>query len=124
MLMVVTGEGAILLSRRPARGVWGGLWSLPEFKDTDSAIAWATDRLGVDAPTLEALPAIRHSFTHFDLNILPLRLQVARPADAVAEEGYVWYNTRAPAKLGLAAPVSALIAAHGAADDKDFPGEA
>jgi A/G-specific adenine glycosylase len=124
MLMAVSTDGAVLLSRRPARGIWGGLWSLPEFKDTDSAAAWATERLGVGAPRLEPLPAIRHSFTHFDLDILPLRLKVERPADAVAEEGYVWYNTRAPAKLGLAAPVSALIAAHGAANDEGFPGEA
>jgi A/G-specific adenine glycosylase len=124
MLMAVSAEGAVLLSRRPARGIWGGLWSLPEFKDTDSAAAWATEKLGVDEPVLEAMPSIRHSFTHFDLDILPLRLKVGRPADAVAEEGYVWYNTRAPAKLGLAAPVAALIAAHGAAHDEDFPGEA
>jgi A/G-specific adenine glycosylase len=123
MLMVVTEEGAVLLSRRPARGVWGGLWSLPEFKDIDSAIAWATERLHVDEPTLETLPVIRHSFTHFDLNILPLRLKVARPADAVAEEGYVWYNTRAPAKLGLAAPVSALITTHVAAGADRTRGE-
>jgi len=112
MLMAVSTDGSVLLARRPASGVWGGLWSLPEFKDTDSATAWATERLGAGGPVLEALPSIRHSFTHFDLDILPLRLRVERPADAVAEEGYVWYNTRAPAKLGLAAPVAALIEAH------------
>ena len=124
MLMAVTAAGEVLLSRRPARGIWGGLWSLPEFKDTDSARAWITDRLNLENPELQGLPALKHSFTHFDLNILPLRLKVNAAPTVVAEEGYVWYNTGAPAKLGLAAPVSALIAAYVAPDAEDFAGEA
>jgi A/G-specific adenine glycosylase len=112
MLMVVGDEASVLLARRPARGIWGGLWSLPEFVDTEDAAAWVAERLAVNDAEFESLPAIRHSFTHFDLEILPLRLRLDRPVDAVAEEGYVWYNTRAPAKLGIAAPVTALIGAH------------
>jgi len=123
MLLAVTPGGEVLLSRRPSRGVWGGLWSLPEFKDTDSARAWIMDRLDLEHPELQGLPALKHSFTHFDLNILPLRLKIEAPPAAVAEQGYVWYNTRAPAKLGLAAPVTALIEAYVAPDEDESAGE-
>ena len=109
MLMAVDDEGSVLLARRPVRGLWGGLYSLPEFTGPEAAAAWATERLGIADPVVEELPMLRHSFTHFDLEIIPLRVRVHAPASSVAEEGYVWYNSRAPAKLGLAAPVAALI---------------
>jgi len=109
MLVAVDGEARVLLEQRPARGIWGGLWSFPEFRDVDAATAWAAAHLGVHAGTPEPWPPLRHSFTHFDLDIVPLRLLLPRTAPAVAEPGHVWYNHRAPTKLGIAAPVAALI---------------
>ncbi len=109
MLAAVDNEGSVLLEQRPARGIWGGLWSCPEFPDVDAATAWAVARFGEQACVLEPWPPVRHAFTHFDLDIVPLRLRLPGAAPAVAEPGYVWYNHRAPAKLGLAAPIAALI---------------
>jgi len=112
MLLLVDGEGSVLLAQRPARGLWGGLHGLPEFVETESAEAWVAQRFGVADPRFEELPVLRHSFTHFDLDIVPLRLRLPGTVPSVAEEGYVWYNSRAPAKLGIAAPVAALIRQH------------
>jgi len=117
MLMLVAEDGSVLLARRPSRGLWGGLHGLPEFAENESAAAWVTQWFGVADPQFEELPALRHSFTHFDLDIVPLRLRVGASTSSVAEEGYVWYNSRAPAKLGLAAPVAALIREHAGAED-------
>jgi len=117
MLLLVAEDGGVLLEQRPARGLWGGLYSLPEFAENESAAAWVTQRFGIADPQFEELPALRHSFTHFDLDIVPLRLRLRAPVASVAEEGYVWYNSRAPAKLGLAAPVAALINTHAAPVD-------
>jgi A/G-specific adenine glycosylase len=111
MLMAVSDDGHVLLGKRPARGIWGGLFSLPEFTEPAAAAAWAVERLGVADPRIEELPVMRHSFTHFDLDIMPLRLRIPEPVAGVAEEGFVWYNSRAPAKFGLAAPVATLIRA-------------
>ena len=118
MLLVVREDGTVLLAQRPPSGLWGGLWSLPGFPSAADAAAWAAGTLGQAESVLEALPALRHGFTHFDLDIVPLRLRLSRAPDSVADAGYVWYNSRAPAKLGLAAPVAMLIRAYaGAADD-------
>ena len=113
MLLAMHDDGSVLLSQRPARGIWGGLWGLPQFESRDAAEAWAAERLGQHEPELETLPTLRHSFTHFDLDIVPLRLRVPGPAPAVAEAGQVWYNPGAPAKLGIAAPVTTLIQEYG-----------
>ncbi len=109
MLIAVGENGAVLLEQRPARGLWGGLWSLPEFADEAAAAALCSARLGIAEPTLEQQPVLRHVFTHFDLDILPLCVR-CQPGGALMDgPGYLWYNSRAPQRLGLAAPVAGLI---------------
>jgi A/G-specific adenine glycosylase len=108
LLVVLREDACVLLEQRPAGGLWGGLWSFPEFAVTEAATDWSRQRLGVREPRLEAWPTLRHSFTHFDLELRPLLLRLGEAA-ALQGPGYVWYNSRAPAKVGLAAPVSRLI---------------
>jgi A/G-specific adenine glycosylase len=108
MLMIVHGD-EVLLEQRPPSGLWGGLWSLPEVDDEDAAVDWCARVLG-EAPTrIEALSAFRHTFSHFHLDITPMRVTVNNPARGVMEGGrYLWYNG-ARHSLGLAAPVQRLI---------------
>jgi len=109
MLLLSDAQGAVLLERRPPRGVWGGLWCPPELGEASPA-EWARTMLGTRVHDLPPLPPVRHGFTHFELEIAPLRAQLAERTDAVMEPGrWVWYNAGSPAKLGLAAIVSRLI---------------
>ncbi len=119
MLLAVRDDASVLLERRPAAGLWGGLWGLPQFADTAGAAGWSRKHLRLRSARFRAGETVRHSFTHFDLDIVPLELRVPGPGVVMDGEGYVWYNSRAPAKLGLAAPVAALIRARaGAARDR------
>ena len=111
MLLASDLEGRVLLEQRPARGIWGGLWSLPQFQNEAAARLAASRRLC--EPDVDARPmsAVRHVFTHFDLEILPLRVKCSGPATAVADTtgANLWYNPREPQRVGLPAPVKALI---------------
>ena len=109
MVVALNGAGEVLLERRPDSGVWGGLWCLPEFASATAARAFVRNSLGGCAATPERLAAIEHAFTHFDLSITPLLVRCARPACAVQEGGSLWYNIRAPARIGLPAPVASLL---------------
>ena len=104
------GPGRVLLERRPESGVWGGLWCLPEFSTASAATAFIRDTLGV----LEALPAplaaLEHAFTHFDLTITPLLVQCTGTTRFVEEGRSLWYNLSEPARIGLPAPISTLLA--------------
>ena len=107
-------DGPVLLEARPPEGIWGGLHGLPEFDDADEIDAWIVRHLtGVAGPGI-AWPAYHHAFTHFDLELRPLVLECTGLVETVTEtDRYRWYDPRDPARIGLAAPVSALIAAVG-----------
>ncbi len=61
-------------------------------------------------PPIELEP-FRHGFTHFQLDITPVRYFVARTVPTVADSGrWLWYSIADPAEVGLAAPVRKLLA--------------
>lgn len=103
-------DGAVLLERRPPTGIWGGLWTFPQFEEHDAALAWMEQHVGDGPLTSQALPVYSHSFTHFDLTLQPILVRDVRERLAVAEaDRYCWYDVRQPAKIGLAKPAVDLI---------------
>ncbi len=113
MLLCADGAGRVLLEKRPPSGIWGGLWSLPECGDREQLDAFC-DRHGA-CVTGEWQP-LRHSFTHFHLDITPV--EVAMPGErAVRESGQqLWYPLDHSVTVGMAAPVKKLLERAGAAD--------
>jgi A/G-specific adenine glycosylase len=106
MVLALAAGGEVLLQRRPQRGVWGGLWCLPEFLSAPAAEAFVRAELASTAG-IRPLPAVEHAFTHFDLTITPL-LVPCGSAGAASGQG-LWYNIRAPARVGLPAPITTLL---------------
>jgi A/G-specific adenine glycosylase len=110
MLIVRAGDGAVLLQRRPAAGVWGGLYSFPELGDDESARQWCQRRLGVRDGRGDALPPVTHAFTHFELKISPVLVRIAtRPAAVMEGEEWLWYKPGESRQVGLPAPVARLL---------------
>ena len=111
MIVVVDQRGAVLLERRPAQGIWGGLWGLPEIESGGDPAAWCPAELGCAARLVEEWPPLRHGFTHFELDIRPVLVRVGAVPPRVSDAGRrVWYRATEPARLGLAAPVKTLLA--------------
>ena len=110
-LVLRRGESLLLAQRAPT-GLWGGLWGFPEFTNAAAATREARSRGAAPKARARRLEVIVHEFTHFTLRITPLLHEVPdeQAADGVMEGGgETWYNSRRPAKLGLAAPVTALV---------------
>ena len=98
----------VLLERRPAPGIWGGLWSPPQFKDESAALEWCGRELG-SIELAERLEPIDHAFTHFDLRLNPLRVR-CQPLPVVREaQDRLWYALNAPPRVGLPQPIVALF---------------
>ncbi len=110
MLLIRNERGEVLLEQRPPSGIWGGLWGLPECDPDLPAEELELAALGLTLETGSPRKVIRHSFTHFHLDITPIPAQVRAPLDAVMDnDRLVWYNPDQPRALGLAAPVKKLI---------------
>jgi A/G-specific adenine glycosylase len=108
-VLLIERAGAILFEKRPAAGIWAGLWSLPELA-VDSDVARACKaRFATDIVVGEALEPIEHGFTHFRLTIHPQRIAVRTwPARAEAP-GVVWLTRDDALAAALPAPIRTLI---------------
>jgi A/G-specific adenine glycosylase len=104
MLFAHRADGSVHLVQRPASGVWGGLWSPPEFASRAAAERSLTRAAGLH----EGEPLL-HVFTHFDLRIHPLWVRVDAPAGVAEQEAGLWYNAARPARIGLPRPVAELL---------------
>ena len=99
----------ILLEKRPPVGIWGGLWSLPEFDDFEQVEAWCSLR-SIKLMETKALPSQRHTFSHYHLDYIPLLASTENPTNCVMEVGgAVWYKTSEIHLLGLPAPIKRLL---------------
>ncbi|MEO6364962.1 MAG: A/G-specific adenine glycosylase [Luteimonas sp.] len=103
-------EGRTLLQRRALTGVWASLWSLPEAEDHDMARDWFTRHLIGDYDQGEPLPAIAHGFSHYRLQIQPLRWRAIRERVAVRDNDDLrWVAHGDLPSLGLPAPIRKLL---------------
>ena len=99
----------LYLERRPPSGIWGGLWSLPE-AGTEGAEEWCRQHLGVRPLDTRQWGVLRHSFSHYDLNIHPVVLWVETGERCAADRDEAqWVRLDAELPGGVAAPVRRLI---------------
>lgn len=113
-VIVQRADGAVLLEKRPPTGLWGGLWTFPQLDTQALAAAWVDARFAGASSGHRMLATYAHAFTHFDLQLQPMLVQLPQAALAVAEAaGYCWYDVRRPARIGLTKPAVALIDALG-----------
>lgn len=103
------GDSATLLERRPSSGIWGGLWSLPELGDIHQLDSWLASTGLVACSEVECVARLRHTFSHFHLDIQVMALSASVSDDSVMEQAErVWYNGGS-LPGGMAAPVSRIL---------------
>ncbi|MEP7060965.1 MAG: A/G-specific adenine glycosylase [Betaproteobacteria bacterium] len=110
VVLLIERAGEFLFERRPALGIWGGLWSFPEVAvDADIAAAMRA-RFGVDARMTGELPALLHTFTHFALTIHPRRVAVEAWPALGESPGFLWLTPIDARGAALPAPIRKIVA--------------
>lgn len=104
-------DGSVWLERRPAPGIWGGLYCLPVFDSEDALMAFLPDRLHAG---LESLKPFLHVLTHKDLHLFPVvaGFSVNQPMPFRAtdsEPAGAWFAPDTWQGLGLPAPIRKLL---------------
>ena len=108
--LLLTHADQIMLVKRPAPGIWGGLWCLPEIADSEDAEAIARLRYG--ASKLNAavnLADIPHTFTHFRLTLQVTHLVATRVEARAMQPGAMWIARGDLARAALPKPISRLL---------------
>ena len=120
VMLVVVHDEAVLLEQRPDAGIWGGLLSLPELERLVPSSARSTARVSEAAlgralsefgeiASFSALPAFTHAFTHYRLNVMPVRVELKRSFLLAAQSSYQWRPVAELDRAPLPAPVRKLL---------------
>jgi A/G-specific adenine glycosylase len=108
MLLAICDD-AVYLERRPPAGIWGGLWSLPELADGRVEDWCDLNRISFDG-RIDFWETLRHSFSHYDLDIRPVVVRVDAVSRKVADgDDATWHRPDESPPGGIAAPVQKLI---------------
>lgn len=107
VLLCCNPAGQVWLQQRPQSGIWGGLWSLPEYAVESSVeqMLSVVETPDLNPNNLIKWPEFKHTFTHYHLMIQPVILKDTR---RVLLEGE-WVSLPLALKRGLPAPIRKLI---------------
>jgi A/G-specific adenine glycosylase len=106
--LLLRDRGQILLEKRPAPGIWGGLWSFPEAPPNDIE-GRCRRSFGCELRSKQALQTLEHGFTHFRLQIRPLLCEVTHKP-TLGTSGWQWINVEEACAAAVPAPVRTLLA--------------
>ena len=104
LLWIRSTTNAVWLQRRPAPGVWAGLYCLPWFDNREALEAQVPATL---RGRLREQPAFKHVLTHKDLYLHPVSIDLSQQ-DITLDDGQ-WFDAQAWPPLGLPAPVRSLL---------------
>jgi A/G-specific adenine glycosylase len=106
--LLLFDRGQVLLEKRPAPGIWGGLWSFPEAppKDVDGHCRRS---FGCEVQSTKVLETLEHGFTHFRLQIRPLLCHV-NAIPRLESPGRLWIEIEDARDAAVPAPVRQLLA--------------
>lgn len=112
-LLVIRHKETIFLQKRPATGIWGGLWSVPEyagFIEEDMISKRCLNDLKIKPQAIVRGVIFRHTFSHYHLDILPIYIKVrTNKTKPMTNDQQIWYNPDGQQKIGLPAPVKKIM---------------
>ena len=96
----------VLPEKRENKGIWGGLWSFPELDSNKNIEQWCNN-ISQDIKKIEYGKIINHGFSHFDLDITPVVIDIKNTM--TLEDHHVRFTKKEISKLGVPKPVKSLI---------------
>jgi A/G-specific adenine glycosylase len=111
-LEIRDANNQLLLERRPSKGIWGGLYSLPELSDTQGLFDVEQAlrmRFNLTLIEMEEQASFKHTFSHYHLIIKPVRIVVCDKSNNAQEAKGLWYEQSTLNNLGLPAPIKKYL---------------
>jgi len=111
MLMIQDRQSkSIFLQKRPASGIWGGLWSFPECAIDVDVVQWCKDTFALNVTLSAQWPPYPHQFSHYEFIIHPVVLALSGRQCVLPEcVDQIWQSPTDSLPGGMPAPVSKLL---------------
>lgn len=105
-LVLRNSSGEVFLQKRPPTGIWGGLWSFPEFASTTALHTWLQENITQTPLATQVLPTLTHTFSHYRLHLQPILVDLSiTPSRIMEGNGWLWYKAESELIGGLSAAV-------------------
>lgn len=108
-MLILTAKGNVLLEKRAACGIWGGLWSLPEAPMAADVVQEVMQRWGMACRSASKLSMVKHAFTHYALTIYPYLLEVSQLRSTTNNPTLMWMALDQAHSTALPAPVKKML---------------
>ena len=115
-LLLLVRQGRVLLARRPDKGIWASMWSLPASDSKEALLqTWSSLLMHAESP-LQKMAAFTHDLTHFRMLLNPWRVELPQSFDLSwfetnLDADYAWVDQDTIAKYGVPAPILPLVEA-------------
>ncbi|OGT51024.1 MAG: A/G-specific adenine glycosylase [Gammaproteobacteria bacterium RIFCSPHIGHO2_12_FULL_41_15] len=115
-LLIQNKQQQTLLYKRPHKGIWGGLWSLPECHRLEDIHAVLAKYFATNHSHQQKLSPFHHDFTHYRLYIQPVLISLTHyQQHAHSADEWHWHDPHKIKPIGLPAPVTKLLGISGQA---------
>lgn len=87
-MLLVVDDKSVFMYQRPNSGIWGGLYSFPEFENLED-VELSLQKIGLDLEDadMSGETLFRHTFSHYHLDIQPIKL-VAKQSQPVLNDAF------------------------------------
>lgn len=102
-------DESVWLEKRQQKGVWQGLFSLPEIDgELDEELAEAAAmQLGFEVRNVRVLPSLIHDFSHYRLLINPVAICIKKAP--MTDENHLFIEASHRDLVGLPAPIETIL---------------
>ena len=108
-MVLLNKHEQVFLEKRPVTGIWGGLWSFPEYDSFADIQSWCLNN-NMPIHSSKQLDEQRHTFSHYHLDYTAVLIETENHINNVMEANHaVWYKTEQINSLGLPAPIKKLL---------------
>jgi A/G-specific adenine glycosylase len=99
-MLILLRDESVLLQKRAASGIWGGLWCFPEYDEE------LLKQFDIEHQASGETSS--HTFSHYRWHLQTQTIWVSRACPSLGE-GFLWYTLEQQQDLGLAAVVKRLL---------------
>ena len=107
-LLIINSNDCYLFKKNPSKGIWAGLWSMPELENFQNTANWIKENLSDNNYKMMEKGKHKTSFTHYKLNIHFQYILLNR-LKLLKIDNYKWINKGDLKNAAIPSPIKKIL---------------